>query len=261
VYYSMAMLPATVPFVFVQERKRPPWSWLALSVFLHAAVIFAAVWDWNREPPWTATVLTPGGPGPAGGGGGGGGRHITYVLMPAYEPPPKAQQQQPQVRPEEIVIPKPPIQQVQIEPPVFEIPKTAAQEAGAPVIGQGPGVGGGPGAGTGTGGGIGSGRGTGVGAGVGPGTGGGGGDIFPPAPRYTILPPQPVPQSVKGKDILARFTVGVDGRVINVEIQPQIRDVAYRQRFIAQLYQWTFAPAVTRQGVLVRGEVIVTLTL
>jgi len=240
------------------ERARPPWRWAAFSVMLHAVIIFALVWDWSSPEPMLAT-LTPGGPGPAGGGGGGGGPRITYVLIPAYQPPVKAPPQ-PEVRPEDIVIPKPAVQLVEIQQPVFEIPKSA-MAAGAPVIGQGPGTGGGPGAGTGTGGGIGSGRGTGTGSGVGPGTGGQGGDIFPPAPRYTILPPAPVPPSVKGKVILARFTVGVDGRVLSVEIQPQIRDVEYRQRFMAQLYQWTFAPAVTRDGVLVRGEIVVTLTL
>jgi protein TonB len=252
------MLPPSLLMVPPLERAPPPWRWAAFSVLLHALVIFALVWDWSGPPTMVAT-LTPGGPGPAGGGGGGGGPRIAYVLIPAYQPPSKTPEH-PQVKPEEIVIPKPQVQEVQLEQPVFEIPKSA-QEAGAPVIGQGPGTGGGPGAGTGTGGGVGSGRGTGMGSGVGPGTGGQGGDVFPPAPRYTILPPAPVPQSVKGKVILARFTVGIDGRVINVEIQPQIRDVDYRQRFIAQLYQWTFAPAVTRDGVLVRGEIVVTLTL
>jgi protein TonB len=253
------MRPPTLSITVPMERARPPWRWGAFSVALHAAIIFALVWDWSSGPHLTQTGLTPGGPGPLGGGGGGGGPRITYIVIPPYQPPPKTPPQ-PQVRPEEIVIPKPTIQPVEIQQPVFEIPKTA-QEAGAPVIGQGPGTGGGPGAGTGTGGGIGSGRGTGMGSGEGPGTGGQGGDVFPPAPRYTILPPAPVPQSVKGKVIAARFTVDTDGRVLNVEIDPQIRDADYRQRFMAQLYQWTFAPAVRRDGVLVRGEIVVTLTL
>jgi protein TonB len=248
--------------VLTLERGRPPWSWLVLSVLLHAAIIFVLVWDWSTAPDVVA-ARTPGGPGPVGGGGGWGARRITYVLMPAYQPPPKTeqrQQEQPPIQPQDIVIPKVPLEEVKIAEPVFEIPKSA-QEAGAPVIGQGPGTGGGPGAGTGTGGGIGSGRGTGAGSGVGPGTGGEGGDVFPPAPRFTILPPQPAPQSVKGKEIVVRFTVGVDGRVIKVELQPQIRDADYRQRFLDQLYQWTFAPAVTREGVIVLGEIAVKVTL
>jgi hypothetical protein len=160
----------------------------------------------------------------------------------------------------DLVIPKPPIQQVEIAVPVFEIPK-GALEAGAPVIGQGPGTGGGPGAGSGTGGGVGTGRGTGVGSGVGPGTGGQGGDIFPPSPRYVILPPMERPQEVRGREFSFRVTVDVDGRVINVVVQPRIRDAGFRQRLLDQAYQWTFAPAYTREGVFVRSEIVVTLVL
>jgi protein TonB len=254
------MQPPSLSLVPPLERAPPPWRWGAFSVVLHALVIFALVWDWSGPPAMVAS-LTPGGPGPAGGGGGGGGPRITYVLIPAYQPPPKTPQpQQKEVRPEEVVIPKPVLQQVEIQQPVFEIPK-AAQEAGGPVIGQGPGTGGGPGAGTGTGGGIGSGRGTGMGSGVGPGTGGQGGDIFPPSPRYVILPPMERPQEVRGKEIAFRLTVDVDGRVVGVEIQPRIRNAEFRQRLLEQVYQWTFAPAYTREGVLVRSEIVVTLTL
>jgi protein TonB len=253
------MRPPSLSVMLPLERARPPWRWGAFSVALHALIIFALVFDWSSRSHVMQTALTPGGPGPVGGGGGGGGQRITYVLIPPYQEPPKTAEK-PEVQLQDIVIPAPPVQQVEIQQPVFEIPK-AAQDAGAPVIGQGPGTGGGPGAGSGSGGGIGSGQGTGVGSATGPGTGGQGGDIFPPAPRYTILPPAPVPQSVKGKVISARFTVDTDGRVIKVEIDPQIRDAEYRQRFMAQLYQWTFAPAVTREGVSVRGEIVVTLTL
>jgi hypothetical protein len=142
----------------------------------------------------------------------------------------------------------------------FAIP-TDTTPIGALVLGEGPGTGGGPGGGTGTGGGIGSGRGTGLGSGVGPGTGGGGGEIFPPALRYTILPPEPRPRSVRGRDYQIRLTVAADGRVVDVQIRPEIRDSDYRRRLVAQAYEWKFAPALTRDGTPVRADVIVTMTL
>ena len=74
-----------------------------------------------------------------------------------------------------------------------------------------------------------------------------------------ILPPQPVPKSDKGRTFQAKITVAADGRVLNVEVRPKIRDLAYRRRFEEQLYQWAFAPAVTREGVPVRGETVITI--
>jgi protein TonB len=256
---SMRNPPKVPTIVFKRARDRTPWRWLAGSTFVHALVIFLLVWDWSH--PEFPQVRTPGGPGPVGGGGGGGGPRVTYVALPAYQPPRERTEPQEQ-RPEQVIIPTPDVVPVDIKPPEFEMPKVEAQtEVGASVLGRGPGTGGGPGAGTGTGGGIGSGRGTGVGSGVGRGCGGEGGDVFPPAPRYGILPPQPRPKSVQGKTFYARFTVGVDGRVLGVEISPRIGDSDYRRRLVAQLFQWTFAPAMTREGVPVRGETVVTFTL
>ncbi len=256
------MLAPKVPTI-VFERRRDPgsWRWLLLSVFLHGAAIGALVIDWRSPEIPTVDMRTPGGPGPAGGGGGGGGPRVTYITLPAYQPPARAtERERAETRPEDLVIPTPTVAQVDIVQPEFEIPQTVT-DAGAPVLGRGPGIGGGPGAGTGTGGGIGSGRGTGVGSGVGPGSGGDGGEIFPPAPRYTILPPQPRPKSVQGKTFYAKFTISPEGRVVEVEVVPQIRDGDYRRRLMAQLYEWAFAPAVTREGVPVQGETVVTFTL
>jgi len=256
--------PVRVPtFNAEPPRERRPWGWLMLSAAVHATIIGLALWDFSTSEPFAATdTRTPGGPGPAGGGGGGGARTIAYVELPRYQPPPKQEKEtQPTVA--ELVIPKPMIAKVElpVDSVKFEVPRSDTTSVGATVLGQGPGTGGGPGAGTGTGGGIGSGRGTGVGSGVGPGTGGEGGEIFPPAPRYTILPPQPRPKSVQGKTFQAKITVAADGRVLDVEIRPEIRDAGYRRRLISQLFEWAFAPAVTRDGTPVRGETIITLTL
>lgn len=257
------MAPVPVPaFTFERPHERP-WGWFAFSLVFHALLIGALVWE-ALDPfvPFAVDTRTPGGPGPAGGGGGGGARRITYVELPAYQPP-RAEREEEQRPVQELEIPVPEIAKVEVPPDTvkFEIARTDSVPIGARVIGEGSGSGGGPGAGTGTGGGVGSGRGTGIGSGVGPGTGGEGGEIFPPAPRYTILPPQPRPKSVQGKTFQAKITVGPDGRVLAVDIRPEIRDGDYRRRLIAQLYEWAFQPAVTRDGIPVRGETVITLTL
>jgi hypothetical protein len=255
--------PVPVPSFRVEAgREKRPWGAFVLSATVHIVVIGLTFVDFTTGPATFDDVdlRTPGGPGPVGGGGGGGASRVTYVDLVYYQQR-AAPQEQPETA-EELVIPEVIVAQAEI--PVdsvqFEIRRDTTP-IGAPILGQGPGTGGGPGAGTGTGGGIGSGRGTGVGSGVGPGTGGEGGEIFPPAPRYTILPPEPRPKSVKGRTYQARITVGADGRVLGVEIRPEIRDSDYRRRLVAQLYEWAFAPAVTREGVPVKGETVISITL
>jgi protein TonB len=244
-------------------RDKRPWGALALSVAVHVLVIVLSIVDFTRGPSTFDDVdlRTPGGPGPVGGGGGGGASRVTYVDLVYYRAQAAPQEEQPETV-ADLVIPE--VVVAQAELPVdtvrFEIRRDTTP-IGGPVLGQGPGTGGGPGGGTGTGGGFGSGRGTGVGSGVGPGTGGDGGEIFPPAPRYTILPPEPRPKSVRGRTYQAKITVGADGRVLGVEIRPEIRDNEYRRRLVAQLYEWAFAPAVTREGTPVRGTTVVSITL
>jgi protein TonB len=256
--------PVPVPSFQVEAgREKRPWGAIAMSIAVHVLVIAAAVTDLTPGPDTFDGVdlRTPGGPGPVGGGGGGGAPRVMYVDLVYYQQP-AAPREEPRETTEELVIPE--VIVAQAELPVdsvrFEV-RPDTTPIGGPVLGLGPGTGGGPGAGTGTGGGIGSGRGTGIGSGVGPGTGGEGGEIFPPAPRYTILPPEPRPNSVKGRTYHAKITVGPDGRVVGVEIRPEIRDSEYRRRLVAQLYEWAFAPAVTREGVPVRGETIIDITL
>jgi len=250
--------PTVVPRV---ERDRAVWPSLAGSAFVHAFILFLAIWDWSSVPDITPTK-TPGGEGPVGGGGGGGGPRVTYMVLPEYQPPERARPtEEAQQRPEDIVIPIPTLQQVDLETPQFEIPRETAPVQGAEVLGRGAGTGGGLGAGTGSGGGVGSGRGTGTGSAVGPGTGGEGGDVFPPAPRYTILPPQPTPSSVKGRTYVVLLTVSAEGRVLQVQVSPRIRDSAYRRKFIAELHQWRFAPGYTRDGTPVIAQATVTITL
>lgn len=256
----MRRVPEIPAFTLRLERDRTRWRFAVGSVVVHVVIVFLAIWDWTSyDIPET---LTPGGAGPRGGGGGGGGPRVSYVVLPVYRPPPQARPtERAETRPEDLVIPIPTLARVDIETPKFEIPRETAPVRGAELLGRGAGTGGGPGTGTGAGGGIGSGRGTGMGSDVGPGTGGEGGDVFPPALREMILPPQPRPRSVRGKTFVARFTVSAEGRVLKVEVAPRIRDGEYRRRFIAQLYEWSFAPAVTRDGTLVAGEAIVSIDL
>jgi protein TonB len=255
--------PVRAPtFRMESRREKRPVGWLALSAVLHVLVIGALIWDFSNPDAFTdVDMRTPGGPGPAGGGGGGGAPRVTYIDIAYYRPARQREETPPPV--EEIVIPTPMI--APVEMPVdtvrFEAPRSDTAPITGSVLGDGPGSGGGVGAGTGSGGGIGSGRGTGVGSGVGPGTGGGGGEIFPPAPRYSILPPLPRPKSVTGRDFQLKFTISPDGRVLDVQIRPEIRDADYRRRFLSQLYEWTFAPAMTREGLAVKGETIVTVRL
>lgn len=255
--------PVQVPTFRLQpQRDKRPWGWLGLSTLFHVIIIGAAVWDFSNPATFAdVDMRTPGGPGPVGGGGGGGGPQVTYVDITYYTPPREREETPPPA--EELIIPTPVIARVEI--PIdtvrFEIPRNDSQVVGTLVLGHGPGTGGGTGAGTGTGGGIGSGHGTGVGSGTGPGTGGSGGEIFPPALRYTILPPEPRPKSVRGKDYQFKLTVAADGRVLDVQIRPEVRDVDYRRRLVAQAYEWKFAPALTREGIPVRAEVVVKMTL
>ncbi len=243
-----------------EERERQSWRFFASSVFFHALIIFLVISDWTHLS--IPDSRRPGDDGPRGGGGGGGAARVTHIVLPAYQPPEQARPtEHSEERPEDIVIPVPTIAQVDIETPEFEIPRETAPLPGAEVLGQGAGMGGGAGAGTGSGGGVGSGRGTGIGDAVGPGTGGDGGDVFPPAPRYLTLPPQPTPRSVRGKTYVVRFTVTADGRVLRVDLEPRIRDGRYRRRLMDRLATWTFAPAVTRDGTPVAGVAIVEISL
>jgi hypothetical protein len=257
--------PPKVPTILFEHRlERGSWRWLSGSVFAHALLIVVLVVDWTRPEPFVVDTRTPGDPGPLGGGGGGGAEYITYVQLPAWEQPAAETQPEEPEDPNDLVLPVPEVVEVKVELeiPKFELPKVVLPEQQGNVLGRGPGTGGGPGAGTGTGGGIGTGHGTGIGSHTGPGTGGEGGDVFQPTPRYVALPLDPDrPRSVKGKEFRARFVISPEGRVESVEIQPDIRDGAYRRKVLDMLYSWSFAPAITREVLRVRAEVVIPFSL
>jgi hypothetical protein len=252
--------PPKVPTLqFGQRRERPSWRWGTGSVLAHVLIIVALVVDWSPSKMVDVDLRTPGDDGPLGGGGGGGAERIHYVDMAWDFPEPEQTQEQ---RPEDLIFPTPEVVPVtvEIEQPRFQVPRVEVQEQAATVLGHGSGTAGGPGAGTGTGGGVGSGTGTGMGSHTGPGTGGEGGDIFPPVPRFASFELNS-PKSVKGKTYQFLFTVGTDGRAESVEVIPEIRDAEFRRKLISRLLEWTFAPALTRDGRPIRVQFPVTMTL
>jgi protein TonB len=141
-----------------------------------------------------------------------------------------------------------------------DLPRNIRPIQYARTIGAGAGIGGGRGAGTGSGGGVGAGDGTGTGSGVGPGSGGDG-VVFPPIVRYTFLPPLPRPSSVQGQTFLVRFAVDPEGRVTDVEVEPQIPDGGYRKKFVDTMLRFRFKPAHLRDGTNVAGATVLSFTL
>ncbi len=245
-----------------QARFPEPARWsgrsYVLSVVLHILIIALVVWDQAVDLEDGVAGL----PGPSGGGGGGGGPKITFV---ALAPPPAAAAAVPQeISPvqREMPLPVPRVQEITRNLPqvTADLPTNIRPIQYARTIGAGAGVGGGRGAGTGSGGGIGSGQGTGVGSGVGPGTGGDG-VILPPRIRYTYLPPTPPPPSVQGQSFTVHFAVDPEGRVTDVEVEPQIPDGGYRKKFIDTMLRYRFHPAHMRDGTTVAGATVLTIRL
>jgi len=229
-----------VPTLKVPLGRASPLPGTVVSLLVHAAIIFGLV--------WLGRDVLSGGAGGAGEQGGGGGRggaagRLTFFTLPAVDPP------QAELPPAPRVIPPPlPTIPTDLAIPTFEIPRdalVAPAQAAAPVSTSGTGTGG---TGGGTGGRDGPGAGPGSGAAQGPGTGGEGGYIFPASPRWTIIPPANAPSEIKGRRLRVRFWVTADGRVTRVEVEPPIRDGAYRREFLERMREYLFVPATTRDG-------------
>jgi len=201
-----------------------------------------------------------GGPGPRGGGGGGGGTVVQHIDLPPLEAAgavvaPEVERPVPRLQ-----LPNPNVAQLAVSTQRVELREVTGQVLPALRLGSGPGSGGGPGAGTGSGGGVGSGQGTGVGSGQGPGTGGEGGSIFPPEPKFIIVPADR-PNSVRGRQYAVHFWVNAEGKVTRVEVDPDIPDRSYRRKFLDQMFQFQFTPARTLDGVPVDGQIVIPIAL
>ena len=196
---------------------------------------------------------------PGGGGGGGGGSGVTLIELPPFHvaasraPAPAAQRETP--LPAVVLVEQPVPERTATLNPVSIL----VNPLPVPGAGVGVGAGLGPGAGTGAGGGVGGGIGPGTGSGGG--AGGAGDAVFPPQPKYSILPPLPTPASVRGQMYRVRFWVDVQGRVTMVNVTPAIPDGEYRKKFLGSMREYTFTPARRADGTPVRGEAVVTITL
>lgn len=219
-----------------------------VSVLLHALLIGLLIFP-LFAPKIGEAITGGGGPGPAGGGGGGTGgtggaqapkplqerlRYIevvpTPVPTPSVLPPIEEKKEEEKEKPLDI----------KIEETKLDVPVDMALEAGT---GGGSGRDGTTGSGPGSGGGVGSGVGTGRGTGAGPGTGGGDGVIYPPKPKFLVLPPYPIPAKVRGTLVIARFDVDSTGKVLNYTFN-ETSDRGYNRKLRDAIKAVQFDPAL-----------------
>jgi hypothetical protein len=219
-----------------------------VSIGLHVLVLVFFV---GREIARRASrewrdTHAPGAPGKPGGGGG----QTFRIELPAYRP---AEEQR--AKPVE----EPPVPPVVFKPPPIKVQKLELPTQTGTVTSSvdisslpGPGSGGGAGAGVGRG----------MGADTGSGTGGQGGDTFPPKPKFAIVPPfDNRPPSVKGRSFAVHFWINANGKVKQVQVDPEITDGAYRRAFLANMREYTFEPARKLDGTAVEGEMTITMAL
>jgi hypothetical protein len=240
-------VPLATPFGR-QTRERGKLRGLGLSAVAHVALLALVLWGQHRM---IEAGLMPGlGPNKPGGGGGGGAVVVLFVQPPAAPAAPAVETPQLQV------VTTPAVQPPE-EVPVQMSPDEIRSLLQAATPGNG--LGAGPGSGTGSGGG--SGAGTGPGTGADSGAGGAGGNVFPPRLDGFIIPPVDRPASVRGATFRVRLEVSARGEVLDVTIDPPIRDRHYRDEFLDRLRHCTFTPAHTRDGHAVPGVLEIRITL
>jgi hypothetical protein len=236
-----------------QVRDRGTLRGLGLSAAVHLGLLALVLWGQHRM---MEAGLMPGlGPGKAGGGGGGS-RVFAVLAIPAARaalPPAPA-----------LTVPSLQALTVPVEQPAEEVPvQMSAEELAALIRATAPGSGGGQGSGAGPGTGPGTGGGSGGGAGGGSGgdSGGAGGNVFAPQLQGMILPPPDRPSSVRGVTFRVRIEVSARGEVLDVSIDPAIRDRHYGDEFLDRLRHYRFTPAYTRDGRAAPGVFEIRITL
>lgn len=205
-----------------------------------------------------------------GGGGGGGGNRVAYITLPSIAqsatpratpvvpPPVTPPRVLPEPIPDPVVKPLEPIVTAVLDTVRAPIP-VATQRDTAPA---GPGLGPGAGGGAGGGGGAGVGPGAGGGGGSATGTGGGqGGTTRPPELRDLAFPFDTPPKKLRGASLSVTFWVRMDGRVERYEVDPEISDRDYAQKFDEVIRSFRFTPARAPDGTRVPGTTTVTFTL
>jgi hypothetical protein len=244
-------IPLASPFGR-QVRERGTLRGLGLSAVVHLAILALVLWGQHRM--MEAGMLA--GAGPGQGGGGGGGRTIAvYALPPApAAAPPAPALTVPSLQALTLPVLQPP-EEVPVQMSSEEL--AALMRAAIPGSGLGQGSGTSPGSGSGSGGGAGAGHGTGIGND----SGGGGGDLFAPQPQGIILPPPDRPSALRGTTVRVRFRISARGEVLDVSLDPPIRDRKFRDDFLERLRRYTFTPAYTREGRAVPGIFEIRITL
>ncbi|HUL70830.1 MAG TPA: hypothetical protein VLT17_11415 [Gemmatimonadales bacterium] len=234
------------------------WRGWAVSLLAHLLLLLvlarAVTHDLTR-----ASEAIPGGTAAPGGGGGG---DAGYISLPALRPSaPIATRPVAPVEAPTAPVSPPVTPPDSTPPPEPASVAVASQDSATAANGEASGVG--PGTGGGAGGGIGTGIGTGTGAGEGPGTGGGPAESRGTAPqaRQIILPPEDRPSDLRGVSLRVTFHVDAQGRVEQVEVDPEIKDHGYAKKFMDVMRKYQFRPARTPDGTAVRGVAVIVVTL
>ena len=249
---AVRQVPLASPFGR-QARERGTLRGLGLSAVLHLGLLALVLWGQHRM--MEAGLMPGAGPGRGGGGGGGGRVFAVLALPPALRAAPPAPA---------LTVPSLQALTLPVEQPAEEVPiQMSADELAALIRATAPGNGAGQGSGTGPGSGSGSGGGSGggVGPGVGNDSGGGGGNVFAPQPQGIILPPPDRPSDLRGTTVRVRFEISARGEVLDVSLDPPIRDRKFRSDFLERLRRYTFTPAYTRDGRAVAGVFEIRITL
>ncbi len=234
---------------------------LAASVVLHGLAIGLLVAQGDRL--WSRT-RSAGDPSLSGGdgGGGGGANRVAYITLPSLPQPlspPEFTVTAPTAPPKPIQEPVTEPEQLSQLPPqpvdtsrVTEGPEGQAGDTGSTAAG---------GAGTGTGSVQGRGDGPGVGTGTGTGLGGEGGTLRPPEPRDMAFPFDTPPKELRGVSLNVTFWVRADGRVDRYQVEPQIKDRKYAEKFDQVMRAFRFTPARAPNGSRVAGTTRISFTL
>ena len=232
-------------------RRR--YSGLVASLLLHGLVVGVVVVHGDRL---VNPSVAPGSSRLAGSSGGGGNR-VAYITLPSLPKPAPA----PAVR---VTVPVPPPRSVQTPVPQ-PVPSQLAPLVPAdtvPEVAESGGANQTADRGTGTAGAGGAQGAGGLGRGGANGTGGGqGGTLRPPEPREIPLPYDKPPKELRGALLKVTFWVRVDGRVERYQVEPEIKDRDYAQKFDEVMRAFRFTPARAPDGRSVAGVATISVTL
>jgi hypothetical protein len=243
----------------MHRRPRRGYGGLIGSVLVH--LLLLAILLGTIEHDWETASERGTAFEPARGGGGGGGGGGGYIALPEM---PRAMVPVPKARPAPPAEPAVPVEVPRTVAPPPDSPPVAPVAAAPSAAPSGGDAGAGPGTGGGVGGGAGTGVGPGTGAGAGPGTGGGGtgGSGRKAESRRLILPPmESAPRDLRGQPLAVTFWVSATGKVLRLEVQPEIRDKGYARKFAEAMRGYEFRPARGPDGSPMADTVTVVVVI